>query len=322
MVYSPMRNSVRRAELKLCGFITTNNLPFSLMDTLTPLCADIFRDSKIAKIMALQRTKSTAVVKNGLAENFRKSLFDILSEPACFFSIIMNETTDIGSVKQCAFTVIYYCANTCNTMFGEQHSVVSLLKEEHPDLVCIKCSCHLIHLAASKACLKLPRFFEDLLCDLGSNFSRSHEVCSEIKTRFKFEDTIFDIIDILNPQVAQSFKIKSLSHIINRYKILSEFVSAQDLDKEWRDHAYLNHHEYQLDPSKEAAEYWKQVFTLKNAAGILKNLEYVIKFLLVLPFANASMERIFSTLKKHKNRTSKQVINRNYSKHFSCETWY
>ncbi|KAJ8928870.1 hypothetical protein NQ314_018505 [Rhamnusium bicolor] len=58
-------------------------------------------------------------------------------------------------------------------MFGEHTSVYALLKAESPNIACIKCSCHLIHLAASKACMVLPRSVEDLIRNVGSHFSRS-----------------------------------------------------------------------------------------------------------------------------------------------------
>lgn len=57
-------------------------------------------------------------------------------------------------------------------MVGEHNSVFFRLKEEFPHIVCIKCSCHSIHLAASKACLHLPRSLEDTLRNIGSHFSR------------------------------------------------------------------------------------------------------------------------------------------------------
>lgn len=136
-----------------------------------------------------------------------------------FFSLIMDETTDKSTTKQCAFAVIYYCNNvqkvvikffdmvensvgtaeelfkrlqnvitmknilitnlvgfssdTTNVMFGQHNSVYSLLKKKLPHIVGVKCSCHLIHLSASKSCLVLPRSVEDLLRNLGAHFSRS-----------------------------------------------------------------------------------------------------------------------------------------------------
>lgn len=52
-----------KEKCKLAGLLATNNLPFSLMDVLTPLCRQIFPDSKIAQELTLHHTKANQVVK-------------------------------------------------------------------------------------------------------------------------------------------------------------------------------------------------------------------------------------------------------------------
>lgn len=206
---SPVDVKIRRAVLKLCAMLATNNLPLSLMDTLIPLAKDIFTDSEIVRKLAVRRTKASHCIKNALGNNLANIVFDALRVPGAFFSIIMDETTDFSTIKQLAFTVIYFnvestkvethffdmievksgdaislvkyltnvieskeiplsnligfCSDTTNVMIGEHNSVFSHLKAALPSIACIKCSCHLIHLAASKACLKLPRSVEDLI---------------------------------------------------------------------------------------------------------------------------------------------------------------
>lgn len=89
-------------------------------------------------------------------------------------------------------------SDTCNVMFGECNYVTSLLKRDIPNIVSIKCSCHLIHLAASKACLKLPRSVEDLLRNLGSHFSRSYGRQSKFKKlQIFFGTAIHKILHLL-----------------------------------------------------------------------------------------------------------------------------
>lgn len=103
-----------------------------------------------------------------------------------FFSIIIDESTDIATKKQLAIVVRYfserenkvkievaagdattlvstitslfekeniplkniigYSSDTTNVMFGQHHSVVSLLKNRLPHIVVIKCLCHTAHL--------------------------------------------------------------------------------------------------------------------------------------------------------------------------------
>lgn len=57
--------------------------------------------------------------------------------------------------------LVGFSSDTTNVMFSKHHSVVSILSE-HCNVVFVKCSCHLIHLVASKSCLKLSRTVEDL----------------------------------------------------------------------------------------------------------------------------------------------------------------
>ena len=66
--------------------------------------------------------------------------------------------------------MIGYASDTTNVMFGEHHSVVSLLKECLPNLFVMKCRCHSAHFCASHACEKFPRAIEDLARDIYSYF--------------------------------------------------------------------------------------------------------------------------------------------------------
>lgn len=84
--------------------------------------------------------------------------------------------------------LVGFFSDTTNSMFGENHSVVSLLKEELPQICAIKCSSYVIHLCASQACLKLPRSVEDLPRNLGSHFSRSSKRQHRLQEFQKFFD--------------------------------------------------------------------------------------------------------------------------------------
>lgn len=49
---------------------------------------------------------------------------------------------------------------------------------------------------------------------------------------------------------------------------------------------------------EDAEDYWSEIFKLKNDVGVLffPNLKKTFSLLLVLPYSNASVERIFSDL--------------------------
>ena len=100
--------AVKNAELKLCGLLASNNLPFLLMDTLSPLLKAIFPDSVIAQNINIKRLKATNIMCESLGKSFLENLYEILRQPGVFFSIILDETTDISIKKQCAFSIIYF----------------------------------------------------------------------------------------------------------------------------------------------------------------------------------------------------------------------
>lgn len=509
--------NVERAEMKIVSALAVYDLPISLVDDLIPILKDSFPDSEIAKQIMLHRTKATGVLKNKLAKSFSELLIEKLRNG--FFSIIVDEVTDISNTKQLGLVVTYYdeesnaiktsflelkectsgtakhiyeamrntlsehcipfenvagfSADTCNVMFGGSNSVAVLLKKDNPFIVNIKCSCHLIHLVASKSSKKLPTYIEDFLSGIGTHFSRSyarqkalvefqeyftteahkilvpcrtrwlstkscvdrvleqyeplthylrlevfenpsktteslleainmketkiylyfmsyalelltdfniffqsekpllHKVkesvykllqtilsnymditvvkrsnvweidfknqdhfvevnniyigvlaqepllelsvdervslltkCREfyceavhlIRKKFDFSDEIFDILEILNPSVAQSLQIKSLQKFLKRFPSFP--VKLKELDKEWREHALLDYKSLGIDNEQDSEVYWTKIFGLKDALGseLFPNLKKVIKFLLIMPFSNASVERIFSAL--------------------------
>ncbi|CAG9835526.1 unnamed protein product [Diabrotica balteata] len=267
---STLVENTRIAELKLCGLVATNNLPFSFVDTLVPLLKNIAPDSEIIKSITLKRTKCSAVVTESLGKCFSERLSSQLREPGCFFSLIMDETTDIATKKQCAFAVIYYDSNnsnivtsffdiveaegskanelfdtlkkrlvdknipisnlvafssdTTNVMAGQYHSVFALLKNEIPNILCVKCSCHMAHLAISHACLKLPRSIEDLVRNIGSHFSRSamrNERLQEFQSFFKT-----DIHKILKPAITRWLSLKQcVDRILEQFQPLKAYFT-------------------------------------------------------------------------------------------------
>lgn len=238
---------------------------------LVPPIANICPDSKIAQKMSMGRTKATAVVNQILGAHFMKNTAKYLKAPGNFFSVIMDETTDQGSIKQCAITVIYmdnentiqsifidmvempsgiaddlfqglldnlkqkdipisnmvgFSADTTNVMVGQHNSVFSKLREVLPHIVCIKYSCHMIHLAASKACLKLPISIEDVLRNAGSHFSRSHSRQKKIAEMQTFFQT--DIHKILSPATTRWLSLKPcVDRVLEQYSALLSYFRLE-----------------------------------------------------------------------------------------------
>ena len=55
-----------------------------------------------------------------------------------------------------------YCSDTCNLMFGERHSVYTLLEEAIADFEALKCGDHIAHLSARNGARVLPHIFEQI----------------------------------------------------------------------------------------------------------------------------------------------------------------
>jgi hypothetical protein len=63
------------------------------------------------------------------------------------------------------------------------------------------------------------------------------EAVSQIKQRFLFTDPVFKLIEVVDPEYAQSFKTKTLIPIWNRHPALKAVVKCEEVDQEWRAHS-------------------------------------------------------------------------------------
>ncbi len=233
VVSDTITQKVKMAEIKMAAFVVEHHLPFQAMDHLSDLVTSIFPDSETAQLFHSKHTKTRAIVKHVLADDFRETLLNTLRKT--LFSIIIDETTDVSSKKLLALVVRYFCnkenrvksqflkllqvtdsdattlvaclvsyfsnqdipltnivgyaSDTTNVMFGQNHSVVTLLKEKIPYLYTMKCLCHSAHLCASHACEKLPRSIEDLVRDVYSHFSHSAKRLAEYEKFQSFTNT-------------------------------------------------------------------------------------------------------------------------------------
>lgn len=208
-------------QSRICAFIAENNLSFSLSKPLVDLIKATSptntMERETLQQLKMSVTKCTNVIRQGLGYRFSRELVDRLKHTC--FSIIPDETTDVGSEKQLAICVVFFdhekyevvtsffdmvvvekcdaenlysaikkcfeekniplkniigfSSDTCNVMFGERQSVFALMKAEFPHISFVKCSCHMIHLCVSHACLKLSTTMEDLCRNVFSHFSRS-----------------------------------------------------------------------------------------------------------------------------------------------------
>lgn len=99
------REQVHDAEIKLVLFCIIHNLPLSLMDFLPNALKSIFLDSKIAQAIHCGKTKTTNLAKS-LAQERQSDIAKMLKDK--YFSLIVDETTDISTEKSLAVVVRIY----------------------------------------------------------------------------------------------------------------------------------------------------------------------------------------------------------------------
>lgn len=98
-------SNVKKAELKLAAFFAANNVAFRLIDQLDPILKEIFPDSKICQGISLKQTNCTEIIRNVLCKKETNDLISYLRKIQ--FSVLLDESTDIGDFKSLAVLVRY-----------------------------------------------------------------------------------------------------------------------------------------------------------------------------------------------------------------------
>lgn len=202
-------DDVAKMEIKICSFLAENNLPISLCEDTLSFLRSLFPRDDVLRKVTLGKQKATNTVRQVLGfhlellqkkfsliidETTDKSTTSQLALVGMYFDeeeykvvpvfIGLVELSDgkvitmhskiretLSNMNIPMENVIDFCADTCNVMFGKYNSVSQLLLKEHPWILPVKCSSHLIHLCASYASLKLPKSLEDLCRNIYAHFS-------------------------------------------------------------------------------------------------------------------------------------------------------
>ncbi|XP_051168521.1 uncharacterized protein LOC127286207 [Leptopilina boulardi] len=123
-------NQVKYAELKLCGFFAAHNEAFMKMDHLLDVLKQIFPDSKIVQGISCKRTKTKGVIMNVLGVDEKENLVSVLKKNK--FSILVDESTDISSVKTFCILVRFYAEN-CGKILSRFWDLQQVFTESDPD---------------------------------------------------------------------------------------------------------------------------------------------------------------------------------------------
>jgi len=101
---------VTNAEICLSAWFASEDIPFIKADTLIPVLKASAPDWAVHKSVQMKRTKITGIVKNVLAPYERSRLSRDLSKS--FYSLVVDETTDRGTIKSLVIIVKYKHPNT------------------------------------------------------------------------------------------------------------------------------------------------------------------------------------------------------------------
>ena len=91
------KEKISVAEIRLAAFFAELNISFLTSDHLIDLLKETFDDSETIQGLNMKRTKTTAIIKNVIGASQKEELANKLK--ICKFSIMTDESTDIGTIK-------------------------------------------------------------------------------------------------------------------------------------------------------------------------------------------------------------------------------
>ncbi|KAE8745949.1 hypothetical protein FOCC_FOCC007310 [Frankliniella occidentalis] len=123
-----LQKSIKEAEIRKCAFLAANNIAIRAVEPMVATDKKCYPDSKIAQGMQLGRTKTTKVITNVIAKCHQNDLADTLKQTK--FSVIIDESTDIGTIKSMAVCVRFHEGVKVITKFWK---LVQVFSEKNPD---------------------------------------------------------------------------------------------------------------------------------------------------------------------------------------------
>jgi hypothetical protein len=120
----------------------------------------------------------------------------------------------------------------------------------------------------------------------------------QVQQRFDLNDDMHEIVQCTSPARAAHRVLPSLIVIVRKLPSLEADLNVTKLDQEWREHVF----EEKLNADMEWDQYWKIVKDMKVPSGDSKypNLAKFVEIIASLPFSNAAVERVFSSVKRIK----------------------
>jgi hypothetical protein len=100
-----LSDKLKQLETSMVAFLVENNLPISLIEPLNEFCKSL-PDKNIVNQLSLAKQKATNIIRQGLRPYFNEQLINDLQQN--FFSIFIDETSDINSKSLLGVVVSYF----------------------------------------------------------------------------------------------------------------------------------------------------------------------------------------------------------------------
>lgn len=126
------------------------------------------------------------------------------------------------------------------------------------------------------------------------------EGVTQIITRFPIQNSKFQKLEFLDPDVVTSRKIRTIAPVSKDFQNLIN-VDIQTIDNEW---LALRNFEINF-PTDDICSFWEKIASVKSADGTeqrFPNLTRLVFNLLCLPHSSANVERIFSQINLNKTK--------------------
>jgi hypothetical protein len=125
--------------------------------------------------------------------------------------------------------MIGYASDGANNMMGSHNSLATKLKKDITNLFVFKCICHSFHLCASYACMKLPKYVEDVARDIYNYISNNPKRLCEYKEFQQFLN--LKIHKLLHPAQTRWLSLHSVvKRIISQYPALKLYFTSAALN--------------------------------------------------------------------------------------------
>ncbi|XP_018324950.1 uncharacterized protein LOC108736862 [Agrilus planipennis] len=143
------------------------------IDHLSEVLKELGKGSQLEKLR-LHPSKAAKLIVNVVAPVMLEELIIDIGEQD--YSIILDESTDVSTIKYMAYCVRYISRSLDQfvTDFLGFAEVFTATAENYCNVQLMKCSCHSLSLCGSKASDELPASVEFLLKESGIGFQEAH----------------------------------------------------------------------------------------------------------------------------------------------------